>query len=79
MGYFSNGSEGEGYEQQYCSRCLHNDPANGCPVWDAHLLHAYGENGKNSAGEQILDMLIPRAKDGLGNKRCVMFLGKVKR
>ena len=24
MGYFSNGAEGERYEAQYCSNCMHN-------------------------------------------------------
>lgn len=63
MGYFSNGSEGEGYEEQWCSRCLHND---GCAVWSAHQLHNYEECNKP---DSILHMLIPR-----DNGQCRMFV-----
>lgn len=70
MGYFSNGSEGRDYEEQYCERCVHRD---GCAVWVAHLIHNYAEcNNKDS----ILHMLIPRTKDGLGNEQCQMFIEK---
>jgi hypothetical protein len=68
MGYFSNGTEGWDYYEQYCSRCLH-DKDESCPVWNAHLLHNYDEC--NNEGS-ILHMLIPR--EGIGNLRCTMFI-----
>jgi len=73
MGYFSNGTEGISYQDEYCSRCEHDDPENGvcCPVWGLHLLHNYREcNNKDS----YLHVLIPRSKDGCGNERCTMFI-----
>lgn len=70
MGYFSNGSEGEGYEEEYCSRCEHQD---GCAVWLAHMLYNYDECNKENS---ILHLLIPRSKDHLGNERCSMFIEK---
>lgn len=72
MGYFPNGSEGDAYEQQYCSRCIHreNKDGTGCCVWLAHLLYSYRDcNGKDS----ILHLLIPRSADGLENEQCKMF------
>lgn len=70
MGYFSNGTEGADYQERYCFRCIH-DIAESCPVWNAHLLHNYEEcNNKSS----ILHHLIPKTDDGLGNRRCTMFL-----
>ncbi len=70
MGYFPNGTAGECYYDEWCSRCLHD--ANGtCPVWLAHLLHNYEEcNNKDS----ILHLLIPR-KD-IENSKCRMFVDK---
>ena len=73
MGYFSNGSEGEGYVEQYCSRCANFRNGEGeteCAVWFAHLLHNYGAEGP---AREILDMLIPRAEGGVGNQQCAMF------
>jgi len=73
MGYFSNGSESMAYEARYCDRCLHQGPPDGpgCTVWLAHLLHNYDDsNNKDS----ILNVLIPRTEDGLGNTQCTMFL-----
>lgn len=67
MGYFSNGSEGEGYEHRYCRRCANNSD-DGCSVWLAHLLY----NG-DAPQSQVLDLLIPRSKDGLDNLQCTMF------
>ena len=76
MGYFSNGSEGEHYEQKWCDRCIHGDyginkegATHMCPVWLAHFVHNYDEcNNDNS----ILHMLIPR--DGSDNGQCKMFI-----
>lgn len=76
MGYFSNGTEGESYEAQYCSKCAHQngpDGNSGCTVWMAHLLHNYDEcNNPDS----ILHMLIPRSQDDLWNEKCTMFISR---
>lgn len=72
MGYFSNGTEGMEYEAAYCDRCLHQQPDGpGCTVWLAHMLYNYDECNEE---ESILHLLIPRTKDGLGNKECTMFI-----
>lgn len=78
MAYFSNGTEGECYREQFCNCCVHDDAEKGCPIWNAHFLYAYTEHGK-PAGE-VLDMLIPMEphtfKDGLSYKvagKCRFF------
>lgn len=42
MGYFSNGTEGEGFFSIYCEQCVHytepDDPKQ-CPIWMLHLSH----------------------------------------
>jgi hypothetical protein len=73
MGYFSNGTEGMMYEERYCSRCVHFKPDDGgCMVWLAHLNGNYKQHD-NPALKEVLDLLIPREKDGIGNKECRMF------
>ena len=76
MGYFSNGTEGEMYEEQYCNRCIHQngpDGESGCAVMLAHLLWNYDECNNDAS---ILDTLIPRSPDGVGNEKCTMFWDK---
>lgn len=74
MAYFSNGTEGMIYEEQWCSRCSHyGEDGCGCAVLEAHMLHNYDEC--NNEGS-ILHMLIPRSKDGLSNERCRMLIDK---
>ena len=69
MGYFSNGTEGMLYRDQYCDRCKH-DVDSDCPVWLVHLLYNSDEcNNKDS----ILHKLIPRSEDGLSNEKCIGF------
>ena len=69
MGYFSNGTEGDCYEAQYCSRCIHEDEEHGCAVMLAHVLYNYREcNNENS----ILHLLIPLGSDGF-NEQCKLF------
>ena len=70
MGYFSNGTEGRDYEAKYCDRCVHQDT--GCPVWLAHLLYNYKEC-TNDTHVSVLELLIPRSPDGLGNDQCKVF------
>lgn len=76
MAYFSNGTEGEQYEEKYCERCIHyGDENKGCPIWDAHLFFSYELcNKENDPGKQILDMLIPM--DGVWAGECRMFVEK---
>lgn len=75
MGYFSNGTEGDMYEADYCNNCVHQDPDRGCPVWDAHLFFSYELcNEKDHPGKVMLDMFIPR--EGIENKRCTMFVSR---
>lgn len=71
MGYFSNGTEGDLYEERYCRRCVHGDgeSAGECAVWFAHLLHNYDECNND---ESILHLLIPR--NGVHNEECAMFV-----
>jgi len=69
MGYFSNGTEGVDYQNNYCSRCVH-DVNSDCPIWLAHLIHNYDECNKD---DSILHMLIPRSEDGLENEQCKLF------
>lgn len=71
MGYFSNGSEGDYYEAQYCNRCVHHTTARGCPVLDLHLLYNYDQLKKDST-RRALEMFIPAAPNG-GNEQCRMF------
>ncbi len=88
MGYFSNGTEGEMFEERWCANCRHSDISGGreigvdppCPVWMAHSLYAYELcNEKEHPGKVILDMLIPRkmvkASDGfdLPVNECAMY------
>lgn len=74
MGYFSNGSEGQEYQEHYCERCLHDNFDKGiyCPIWNLHLLDNYKEcNNEHS----YLHELIPREKP-TGNGRCKMFVDR---
>lgn len=86
MAYFSNGSEGMGYEEHYCMRCMHRGPEEGpgCPVWFLHLQWNYDAcNGQEPEAEPIekvkyvaLNSLIPRSADGCHNEQCTMFAAK---
>lgn len=76
MAYFPNGTSGDWYEQEYCSRCVHGKwlhDATGdvpmCAVMTAHLIHNYDECNKPGS---ILHILIPR--NGIDNEQCKMFL-----
>ena len=72
MGYFSSGTEGLDYEDQYCVRCAHNPPEDEkcCPVWMAQM--SYNASADAEA-KDILAMLIPRNEDGF-NEQCTMFV-----
>jgi hypothetical protein len=73
MGYFSNGTDGQLYQEEYCERCLFDNYEKGvfCPIWNLHLSHNYEEcNNKGS----FLHALIPR--DGVHNGRCKFFVDR---
>lgn len=80
MGYFSNMTEWECWASSNCFKCQHwpkgeDDP--GCPIEMAHMVYNYELcNEDSNPGKQILDMLIPPAKDGLGNRKCAMFIAR---
>ena len=71
MAHFSNGTEGEFYQGEYCDNCRQfkqrSEPNtySSCPIWDLHLLHM-----QDADMEHVLDLLIPR-KDG-HNQECTM-------
>lgn len=74
MGYFSNGTEGLCYQEEWCVRCANcGDEKSdfGCTVWDAHTLYCYSGTKEQ---KEILDLLIPR--DGIDNGQCTMFREK---
>ena len=74
MGYFSNGTEGSMYEEEFCARCIHGqDEERGCPIMGLHLALNYEECNKP---QSIFHSLIPRSKDGLSNLQCKMFMSK---
>ncbi len=75
MGTFSNGTEGELYQSQYCFNCIHwidlgDDEIPGCPIWDAHILYSYGAKGEV---KDILNLLIPLEDNRVFNAQCAMF------
>lgn len=69
MGYFSNGTEGMCYQEKYCDKCYWGDKA--CAIWFAHMEYNYEECNNDKS---ILNMLIPRSKDGLSNEKCKGFV-----
>ena len=73
MAYFSNGTEGEYYQEKYCDRCVHDDTEAGCPVWALHMEWNFDAVGKDKdeTKAQALDTLWPR--DGVHNGECRMF------
>ncbi len=78
MGYFANGTEGDMYEEEFCSRCVHYgdmDKDELCPVWEAHLLYSYDDCNKP---ESILHILIPRDDLTGDNEQCRMFVERSK-
>jgi hypothetical protein len=77
MGYFSNGTEGDMYEVQFCNHCKHENEEKGCPVMLTHVLYAYEECNNESNAKRMLDMLIPR--EGIENKQCTMFVPRGRR
>lgn len=87
MGYFSNGTEGMMYEEEYCYNCANYEkkpyeqfPEEGgsCPIMDAHYAGNYDQHSKSKYSKslrEVLDTLIPRRADGF-NDICSMFTPK---
>ena len=44
MGYFGNGTAGEQYVAQWCSKCIHQRDDDICAVWLLHLNHNYDDD-----------------------------------
>ena len=76
MAYFANGSEGSMFEEQFCSRCVHEKPDDGgCMVWLLHLLWNYDAVGKDAdeTKHMALDLLMPDGKTATELPTCSMF------
>lgn len=77
MAFFSNGTEGEIFEERFCRRCVHrprtdeDGEAEDCAVWLLHLAHN-SEQLKDPTWKAALDALItPGMPD---EQRCRMFV-----
>ena len=76
MGYFSNGTQGDMYEEEYCSKCVNNDQEKGCPVIMLHMHWNYEQNRQDEVSKIkkfTLDWFIPQEKGGIFNDQCLMF------
>lgn len=80
MAYFSNGTEGDLYFEAYCSRCEHlpEEEDRDCPIRSAHFFYNYDQH-KIPEVKSILNMLIPRSRNGLDNEECAFFRQKQER
>jgi len=73
MTYFSNGTEGDLWEDHNCPGCVHHQAEAGCPVLVAHLIgnhDQHGEDPKAKVVKDVLDTLIPR--EGVYSGPCSM-------
>lgn len=79
MGYFSNGTEGMMYEEEFCNNCTNwierdGSDVKSCPIMDAHFWSNYDQFSKSKYSKSlklVLDTLIPR--EGAYNGTCSMF------
>lgn len=70
MGYFPNGTAGDIFENEVCSKCVHYGD---CAVWDVHIFRNYDQLKKgNEMLRDTLNMLIPDNK-----LECKMFVAGV--
>lgn len=79
MGYFSNATENDLYQEQWCNRCIHRGPDDGpgCPIMGVHFLYNYEQYKRgNETIRDILQDLIP--PEGVGNGQCKMFVQELK-
>ena len=84
MAYFSNATEAEIWKEENCYRCGNYENHKiegweelGCPVEMVHFLFCYDAQSWKNEGRplpmEILDLLIPRGKNGIGAGPCSMF------
>lgn len=76
MGYFSNGTEGMSYEEEFCNRCVNVEISGVCPILDLHMRWNYDQHGDaeiDKAKKQALDLFIPRDANG-NNEKCRFFV-----
>jgi len=78
MGYFPNGTAGEMYQEEFCSRCVNwrdngDGRGYGCPIIDLHMLWNYNAIGTDAdkVKSEALNHFIP-IKD-IDNDQCSMF------
>ena len=75
MGYFSNGTEGQMWEEENCDKCVHQDQENGCPILLIHYMHNYDwVNEDDHPARKIMNILIPRRNDGFNDKCSMLHL-----
>lgn len=76
MGYFANGSEGDGYFERYCAGCLHAQDERPCAVWALHEQFNYAQLKEQDKEERpltsVLSALIPQDEKG-HNMECSMY------
>lgn len=78
MAYFSNGHEGDYYEEKYCRRCVHgwHDSPPGapmCPVWRLHMIWNYDAVGQNADETKATALNTLWPTEGVHNGPCSMF------
>lgn len=73
MAYFSNGTQMDLYEENFCFNCIHGE-GEFCPIMEAHMLFMTDaiQEGEDSAGVNILLTLIPEDKDTVTPLECTM-------
>lgn len=86
MGYFSNATEAEYYQEEYCYKCIHwkheksneeyiNNVDDYTSIWDGCLCWdiqwLYNYDECNK-NDSILHKMIPRDENGF-NKECIFF------
>ena len=82
MGYFSNGIEGDMYEEEYCHHCIHYHEEYSCPVLEAHAIWNYDEcNKPDSILHKIIPKIIVKGVDKNGvpyevptNGECIFYV-----
>jgi hypothetical protein len=79
MAYFSNGTEGDMYEAEYCERCVHHvlwekEGDRDCAVLEVHAVYNCDQN-KNDMVADVLGTLIPEDEEG-HTLECRMFILK---
>jgi len=68
MAYFSNGTEGEDAQREFCDTCVHS---HGCPVWWLHIIWNY-EACRDETKREALEILWPDRINGV-LQSCAMY------